>query len=214
MRREIWTLRDECVFNKQFFIIKCKIRLFRYDKLENLLRVKGIDPDEFRDGFKDLEQNQNEDASEENQSDLSDCSCEECCINEKTEDEANANDQKIKETPINDVDQNEIILSNEQQLAKNQEKKSGEEHTKSRASAKERLKLNFDHLSVVSEAEETSELSLNLSGNSSTTPLNDLSAFLQNVDILSPLSYLQKLSPPLSHFETIFDKMNTDTKST
>lgn len=192
------------------------MRFYRYDKLENLLRVKGIDPDEFRNGFKDLEQNQNEEAiSEENQSDLSDCSCEECCgevccNNEKSGDETNANDEKVKEATLNEVDQNESNMSSDQ-ASKNQEKKSLEDHSKTRASGKDRLKLNFDHLSVVSEAEETSD-SLTISGTSTATPLNDLSAFLQNVDILSPLSYLQKLSPPLSHFETIFDKMNSDTK--
>lgn len=48
MRREIWSLRDE------------------YDKLENLLRVKGIDPDEFL--------NQNKKGNENNDEIDDDCS--------------------------------------------------------------------------------------------------------------------------------------------
>jgi hypothetical protein len=47
-----------------------------YDKLENLLRIKGIDPDEF------LNQKPNEhgeDADENDYSDYSECSCDECC---------------------------------------------------------------------------------------------------------------------------------------
>jgi hypothetical protein len=50
-----------------------------YDKLENLLRIKGIDPDEF------LNQNKNnngEDDEDENLSDCSECSCESCCEDE------------------------------------------------------------------------------------------------------------------------------------
>lgn len=58
LRREIWTLRDE------------------YDKLENLLRIKGIDPDEFLNSH----DNKNENADEENDaSECSECSCESCC---------------------------------------------------------------------------------------------------------------------------------------
>ena len=48
LRREIWSLRDE------------------YDKLENLLRVKGIDPDEFL--------NQNKKGNENNDDIDDDCS--------------------------------------------------------------------------------------------------------------------------------------------
>lgn len=70
LRREIWTLRDE------------------YDKLENLLRIKGIDPDEFLNINQD---NKNEELDDENEnlSDCSECSCESCCdddcCNEKSE---------------------------------------------------------------------------------------------------------------------------------
>jgi hypothetical protein len=63
--------------------------------------------------------------------------------------------------------------------------------------------LNFDHLSVVTE--ESSEVnSINQSEDTaSNIPINDLSSFLHKVDALSPLSYLQKLSPSLSHFENL-----------
>jgi hypothetical protein len=68
LRREIWTLRDE------------------YDKLENLLRIKGIDPDEF------LNQDKNNDAEDENLdnvSECSECSCESCCNAEYCDNQKN-----------------------------------------------------------------------------------------------------------------------------
>ena len=69
LRREIWTLRDE------------------YDKLENLLRIKGIDPDEF---LNSNNQDGRENVEEDNASECSECSCEsccddDCCENEKSE---------------------------------------------------------------------------------------------------------------------------------
>lgn len=63
------------------------------------------------------------------------------------------------------------------------------------------FQLNFDHLSVVSE--ENSEGNSIIQNEDSSIPMNDLSAFLHNVDVLSPLSYLQKLAPPLAHFENL-----------
>lgn len=69
---------------------------------------------------------------------------------------------------------------------------------------------------MVAEAEESSEASslqgsLHKESNEmASTPLGDLSAFLHNVDVLSPLSYLQKLSPPLSHFESLCENMSYD----
>lgn len=68
----------------------------------------------------------------------------------------------------------------------------------------------------MAEAEESSEANslqgslTNHSNEITTTPLVDLSAFLHNVDVLSPLSYLQKLSPPLSHFESLCENMSYD----
>lgn len=62
------------------------------------------------------------------------------------------------------------------------------------------FQLNFDHLSVVSE--ENSEVN-SIQNEDSSIPISDLSAYLHNVDVLSPLSYLQKLSPPLAHFENL-----------
>ena len=72
--------------------------------------------------------------------------------------------------------------------------------------------MNFDHLSVVAEAEESSEASSlnNQSATVVTTPMVDLSAFLHSADVLSPLSYLQKLSPPLSHFESLCEHLSYD----
>lgn len=48
-----------------------------YDKLENLLRNKGIDPDEFLNQNKN--NNNEDDDGDENLSDCSECSCESCC---------------------------------------------------------------------------------------------------------------------------------------
>lgn len=62
------------------------------------------------------------------------------------------------------------------------------------------FQLNFDHLSIVSE--ENSEVN-SIQNEDSSIPMSDLSAYLHNVDVLSPLSYLQKLSPPLAHFENL-----------
>lgn len=57
--------------------------------------------------------------------------------------------------------------------------------------------LNFDHLSIVSE--ENSEGNSIIQNEDSPIPMQDLSAFLHNVDVLSPLSYLQKLSKKIRH---------------
>lgn len=160
----------------------------------------------FRNDFKNLEQ-QNEEANEENSSDLSnECSCDECCGEECVENTKNVGDESktVEEMRKEIYFLKESDKSEQSYIAqKGQEKREDVSNKTSRSGTK--FNFNFDHLSVVSEAEETSELS-NLS-----TPLND---FLHNVDMLSPLSYLQKLSPPLSHFETIYDKINDDTKGT
>jgi hypothetical protein len=61
-------------------------------------------------------------------------------------------------------------------------------------------------LSVV--AEESSEGNSLAHSEDTSIPINDLSAFLHKADSLSPLSYLQKLNPPLSHFENLpYDKI-------
>lgn len=62
--------------------------------------------------------------------------------------------------------------------------------------------MNFDHLSIVSE--ENSEGNSIIQNEDSSIPLNELPTFVHNVDEdLSSLSYLQKLSPPLAHFENL-----------
>jgi hypothetical protein len=80
LRREIWTLRDE------------------YDKLENLLRVKGIDPDEFLNS----NQERNDNVEEDNLSDCSECSCESCCCdeecNEKSDQTLERNNENVNNT--------------------------------------------------------------------------------------------------------------------
>lgn len=49
-----------------------------YDKLENLLRIKGIDPDEFMNQNKNNNHDDDDD-DDENASECSECSCDECC---------------------------------------------------------------------------------------------------------------------------------------
>lgn len=93
LRREIWTLRDE------------------YDKLENLLRTKGIDPDEFLNSNQD----KNDDAEEENLSECSECSCEsccedECCANEKSDQVSSSSVEKSNEQ-VNNTDHEEASSS-------------------------------------------------------------------------------------------------------
>lgn len=87
LRREIWTLRDE------------------YDKLENLLRIKGIDPDEFLNSNQDRNNDEND---EDDVSECSECSCESCCDDECCEHEKSepaSNEEKNNENVINAVDQ-------------------------------------------------------------------------------------------------------------
>lgn len=84
MRREIWTLRDE------------------YDKLENLLRIKGIDPDEFLNN-----QDRNENVEEDNQSECSECSCESCCDDDCCENE------KSEPAPTENMKNNENVVNTE-----------------------------------------------------------------------------------------------------
>ncbi|XP_070493289.1 MATH and LRR domain-containing protein PFE0570w [Chironomus tepperi] len=180
LRREIWTLRDE------------------YDKLENLLRIKGIDPDEFLNSNPD----RNENGEEDNQSECSECSCESCCDDDCCENE------KSEPAPTENLKNNENVVNTERGEGASSSKlssdTSNDEHVNisPKRGGKDRLNLNFEHLSVVTE--ESSEGNSSLTQNEDTSiPINDLSAFLHKVDVLSPLSYLQKLSPPLAHFENL-----------
>lgn len=86
MRREIWTLRDE------------------YDKLENLLRIKGIDPDEFLNSNHD---DRNENVDEDDQSECSECSCESCCDDDCCENE------KSEPVPTENLKNNENVVNTE-----------------------------------------------------------------------------------------------------
>lgn len=57
-----------------------------YDKLENLLRSKGIDPEEFMNDNND--QNGDDDDGDDNVSEYSECSCESCCEEEHRDEKA------------------------------------------------------------------------------------------------------------------------------
>lgn len=160
LRREIWTLRDE------------------YDKLEKLLKIKGIDPDEFMNSNEQADDAQNQNNSEE---------CSSCdCSSNSNEDEDNEDNVHVGTTQS----------ANDRNLNKN-----GDDHRK----CKERLHVNFDHLSVVSEENLTNNDSNNnaVQFESVSTPMSDLSSYLHKVDAVSPLSYLQSIVPPLAHFENI-----------
>lgn len=52
-------------------------------------------------------------------------------------------------------------------------------------------------------SEENSEGNSIIQNEDSSIPMHDLSAYLHNADDLSSLSYLQKLGPPLAHFENL-----------
>lgn len=163
LRKEIWTLRDE------------------YDKLERLLKVKGIDPDEFLNG--------NEQNEDQNQKDSEECSSCDCSSNSNEEEEEDSRNNE------EDDDIKENVASNE-----NNRIKSNDDHRK----CKERLHVNFDHLSVVSEENLTNNESNSTNHQFEvSTPMSDISSYLHKVDAVSPLTYLQSIVPPLSHFENI-----------
>lgn len=191
-----------------------------YDKLENLLRSKGIDPEEFMNANND--HNGDEDEGDDNVSDYSECSCESCCDEEHRDEKVSSDNpatDKTDEILKGDTSAASSSKGETSQSTNNSSKTSIDEHNK--RSGKERLnvnlfcfflinhhrphekqfQLNFDHLSIVSE--ENSEVNSIIQNEDSSIPINDLSAFLHNVDVLSPLNYLQTLNPPLAHFENL-----------
>lgn len=114
-----------------------------YDKLENLLRIKGIDPDEF------LTQNKNhngdDDEGDENMSDCSECSCESCC-EEDCCDEKPSSDNVSADKKTDDAAKGEHGNAStskgetSQPNATNSSKVSLDEHNK--RSGKDRLNVN------------------------------------------------------------------------
>jgi hypothetical protein len=60
-------------------------------------------------------------------------------------------------------------------------------------------------------SEENSEGN-SLSQTDDSIPMQDLSTYVNKVDVLSPLSYLQTLAPPLSHFENLQYDRSDDTR--
>jgi cobalamin biosynthesis protein CobT len=104
-----------------------------YDKLENLLRIKGIDPDEF------LNQKPNE-HDEEDENEYSDeCSCDECC-GEDCRDE-NQSGEKSDETS-SDQGNSESGAASTSKVENHQtsNKSSADEHNK--RPGKDRLNVN------------------------------------------------------------------------
>lgn len=101
-----------------------------YDKLENLLRVKGIDPDEFLNQ-KTNNHGDDDDGDENDLSDCSECSCEECCSEE------NQSEERSDETS-SDQGKNEASTSCVQQASSS--KVSADEHNK--RAGKDRLNVN------------------------------------------------------------------------
>lgn len=64
-----------------------------YDKLEHLLRVKGIDPDEFLN----QKAGDDEEGEDGNYSECSDCSCESCCGENCRDENASTSDNQTTE---------------------------------------------------------------------------------------------------------------------
>lgn len=108
-----------------------------YDKLENLLRNKGIDPDDFLNQ-KPNNHGDDEEGDENDLSDCSECSCEECC----GEDE-NQSGEKSDETS-SDQGKNEAGAAStskvDSQTNANSSKISADEHNK--RAGKDRLNVN------------------------------------------------------------------------
>jgi hypothetical protein len=165
LRKEIWTLRDE------------------YDKLERLLKIKGINPDEFINNKnqtnEEFEQMNN---IEENDECNSSCSCSSSSSPDE-EETVNGREQKPSGSCSGECSTN----SNDPKKPKDN-----------------KLHVNFDHLSVVSEENLTnSECNSTNHGDNVGSPVNDISSFLHKADVVSPLCYLQSIVPPLTHFENI-----------
>lgn len=110
--------------------------------MENLLRVKGIDPDEFLNQ-KTNNHGDEEDGDENELSDCSECSCEECC-GEDCHDE-NQSGEKSDET-TSDQGKNEAGSSSTSKIESQQTNSSGnkvlvDEHNK--RAGKDRLNVNL-----------------------------------------------------------------------
>lgn len=111
-----------------------------YDKLENLLRIKGIDPDEF------LTQNKNhngdDDEGDENLSDCSECSCESCCEEDCCDEKASSDSQNVDKTDeASKAEQcNASTSKGETAQSTANSKVSTDEHNK--RSGKDRLNVN------------------------------------------------------------------------
>ena len=190
-----------------------------YDKLENLLRSKGIDPEEFMNANNDPNGDEDDD---DDVSEYSECSCESCC-EEEHQDEKTSSDNPITDKTDEAVkcdtstattskgEASQSIASSSKTSIDEHNKRSGKERLNVNLFSvfpinhhhphKKQFQLNFDHLSIVSE--ENSEVNSIIQNEDSSIPINDLSAFLHNVDVLSPLNYLQTLNPPLAHFENL-----------
>lgn len=128
---------DVCNDIKNKFVCQRTLR-DEYDKLENLLRTKGIDPDEF------LNQNKNhngDDDDDENASECSECSCESCCEEDCCDEKASGDDQaggKSTEPSKNEAGASTSKAETPQTSASS--KNSIDEHNK--RSGKDRLNVN------------------------------------------------------------------------
>jgi hypothetical protein len=124
LRREIWTLRDE------------------YDKLENLLRIKGIDPDEFLSS----NQGNNENAEDDNLSDCSECSCESCCDEEccpEKAEQSTAAEKRNENVNSTEAAASSAADSSSSSSSASASTSHGEEHTK--RVGKDRLNVNINN---------------------------------------------------------------------
>lgn len=114
-----------------------------YDKLENLLRIKGIDPDEFMNQNKN--HNHDDDDDDENVSECSECSCDEYCdedcCTEKPPSSDNQSADKAGESSGEQSKSSEACASTkESSIQQSAGKTPNDEHNK--RSGKDRLNVN------------------------------------------------------------------------
>lgn len=111
--------------------------------MENLLRIKGIDPDEFLN----QRPNNNGDDDDENASEYSECSCDECCEEDCCDEKPTAeNPAGVKEDASGDQAKSDATLtpstskSETQAAGSSGSKNTADEHNK--RSGKDRLNVN------------------------------------------------------------------------
>lgn len=110
-----------------------------YDKLENLLRIKGIDPDEFLN--QKQHNNHDDDDEDENASDCSECSCEECCDEDCCTEKPSSDNQSADKAGESSSEQSKeaCASTSKESIQQTSGKTPNDEHKRS---GKDRLNVN------------------------------------------------------------------------